>query len=606
MFSWESLEYEFTSGISLIDGFNHDDQTSEGSGKSSLLNILTWTLYGQTPKKVKIDDVIKNGHKSCTGIITLSNGLQIVRQRNPNRLHILENKQKITGKDAKETQLIINELIGASFEVFCQVAYFSQNGNRQFISANETEKGKILSEIQDLTVFDKARKELTATLKTLEKDIAVQLVTCDRDSREVLNLEMQKEELEQEILEFENTRQLKIAQLNQQIIEKSSLIQSQPLLNKRVIAQHNKQKTLLEDYKNDLNEVNSELKSIKAAFQATQKLHNAQIDALNTEKKHISSLKTQISSLKTAKNCPTCGHPISEVEQKEIDQAIKELETQVEKKTASLPKVGKKPTEQPPKELLKLKDFLQKEIRETQQEIDEVEAQIQAENEQEKRNEKLKGQIEGIKEQIAYLEAQNTASKARKLEDLTLTIQETLEASERESELLRAMQKKQGQLNTLKKGFKEFKNYAFANLLRDLSYKATQMAQELFEVPIQVKFEALPNKSQLTSIDTEIKINNELRPLGLLSGGQYRRVQLATDLALAQIHRQRGTQKLDLFLLDEPFKDLSVVSQEKVVKLLEKLPGSVVLIEHSETVKQIIDQIFYIDYKNGTSTGTLT
>ena len=69
LFSWEKLEYDVSKGISQIVGFNYDDNTSEGSGKSSIPNILCWVLYGKIPKEAKIDDVIREGAKSGWGCV---------------------------------------------------------------------------------------------------------------------------------------------------------------------------------------------------------------------------------------------------------------------------------------------------------------------------------------------------------------------------------------------------------------------------------------------------------------------------------------------------------------------------------------------------------
>ena len=110
LFSWEKLDYTIPGGISQVTGWNSDDQSSEGSGKSSCFNILSWVLYGKIPKDAKIDDVIRQGQKSGSGVVELKSGQWIYRSRSPNKLQILEVNGTITqGKDAKETQLLINK-----------------------------------------------------------------------------------------------------------------------------------------------------------------------------------------------------------------------------------------------------------------------------------------------------------------------------------------------------------------------------------------------------------------------------------------------------------------------------------------------------------------
>src|SRR5665213_2123658 len=82
-FSWESLEFDFQSGVTLITGENLDDGTSEGAGKSSIANAMCWALYGQLPKDTNIDDVIRTGEKSCIVTVQLTNGCLLYTSPSP-------------------------------------------------------------------------------------------------------------------------------------------------------------------------------------------------------------------------------------------------------------------------------------------------------------------------------------------------------------------------------------------------------------------------------------------------------------------------------------------------------------------------------------------
>src|SRR5258708_3019078 len=176
LFSWEDLNFIFHPGVTLIEGFNFDDNTPEGAGKSAIPNIVCWTLYGKIPKDGKIGQVIREGEKSGWGEVVLLNGTVVHRSRKPNDLYFKpQESEAIRGKDARETQQLIETHIGMTFETFCQAVYFAQNYPNKFITANEVEKGKIISEIQDLGDFTEARKiatkkvgELEITLEKLE------------------------------------------------------------------------------------------------------------------------------------------------------------------------------------------------------------------------------------------------------------------------------------------------------------------------------------------------------------------------------------------------------------------------------------------------------
>lgn len=102
-------------------------------------------------------------------------------------------------------------------------------------------------------------------------------------------------------------------------------------------------------------------------------------------------------------------------------------------------------------------------------------------------------------------------------------------------------------------------------------------------------------------IESKITINGQSRSLGLLSGGQNRRFNLAVDLALSDIVSYRKSSKLDLLIFDEYFKDLSEISMEKSLDLLKARKCPVILIEHNSIFKNIVDNTFFVRLQNGTS-----
>lgn len=167
--SWEDLNYPIVGGASLIDGWNEDDGRSEGSGKSAILNVISWVAFGKLPKDANVDDVIMDNRDSCECSLEFDDGDSIVRTRNPNQLYIMKQGAVVKGKDAKETQTMIEEYLGLNFESFCQAVYFAQNYDKKFLTSGQADKGKILSGIQNLKVFDKGVTEAQSLIK-LEKD----------------------------------------------------------------------------------------------------------------------------------------------------------------------------------------------------------------------------------------------------------------------------------------------------------------------------------------------------------------------------------------------------------------------------------------------------
>ena len=152
-------------------------------------------------------------------------------------------------------------------------------------------------------------------------------------------------------------------------------------------------------------------------------------------------------------------------------------------------------------------------------------------------------------------------------------------------------------LESLKDGYKEVKSYTFNSVLNELTFKANNYLCQLYETPVELKF-----TNNNMKIELDLTINGHTRGYGLFSGGQQRRINLSVDLALSEIIANRsGSKCVNVRFLDEYFKDLDENSMQKCLRLLEKLGGSTVLIEHNSVFKSIVDNTVNVELSNETS-----
>ena len=63
-------------GTTLILGENLDSegQDSNGAGKTTFIEAITFALFGKIPKGGSVDDVIRTGTKECKVILELQDG----------------------------------------------------------------------------------------------------------------------------------------------------------------------------------------------------------------------------------------------------------------------------------------------------------------------------------------------------------------------------------------------------------------------------------------------------------------------------------------------------------------------------------------------------
>lgn len=602
LFSWENLKYEIPSGVSQIVGFNHDDQTPEGSGKSSVPNILAWTLYGKIPKEAKVDEVIREGEKSGLGKVWLIDGHIIHRRRKPNQLWIeTPAGEKIKGKDAKETQKLINELVGMDFETFCQVIYFAQNYPKKFIDSNESDKAKIISDIEDLTIYDRA----AISAKTHMAQLGVSLQLKEREvmskQSQINVLQGKAETLAKVITTFQAEKEGKLELLHKKVDELGAAYVE--------LEEHVPDLQALEEgYIQNENMVATIVRQLDATKKQINEVKNSEVQRKGLEKQFvlvaesITVLEKQLKKYEGEIACPTCSHPLSEEKKAEVCKEWKALEAQLDKKLQERDFIV---SDLGPLAQLPDVTHLEKAKEELEKEYQELENRGVALNKEIHAGEKLQWELTSLKKdgtrialEIKALEAETKAEEVKQVEQWY----HELQAANAELKTLTAELNDIKQLNEkydiLRLGFKKVKAYVFRELLAELSSKASILLGEFFEVPVKIEF-TNNKEGELSKIQTIVTINGQPRSLGLYSGGQYRRIALAVDLALAQIVANRAQKPINFRILDEPFKDLSETSMEKVVSVLERLGGSTIIIEHNPIVKSIIDTVFTVELRGG-------
>lgn len=658
--SWKRLDITIPTGVTLIDGWNEDDQTPEGSGKSAVLNAICWAFYGKIPKEANIDDVIKNGEKACGVEVYLSNAV-VRRTRGPNELALIIGGRVIKGKDARETQVLIEEFIGLTFETFCQTIYFAQNYTKKFITSNQEEKGKILSEVQNLSVFDKAGKEVRELIKINEADL-----TKLKHSKEVTakDQELIQKDINSERLQHEHAKAAqsqRIANLQNQITAQKALHQSasdnqarriadlnaQIADAQRIAAEHESaQAQLLESSaalvydeakEHELQEANNQLMSdagaINAELSGIDKLVSKRMTAESQGKRYADRYKQRKLEKEQnlafianpTKNCPTCGSTLeacdtslTKAEVEKIDQDLAEIEGILTQLAAEID------APIPTKDELssKLADIRQrkvnneaeiKAIREVKDKLNRTAVHLNGLErnikDQRDRISKLHGAIEAESRPLLIdtselealtlrleIESQPLVLDMAQLNALILKLDTAQTDAANLDNLIAEKAQHLSRLESLKDGFKEVKSFVFNSLLNQVNARAQKYLAHLFEVPVSVRF-----TNEDMKIETKVKFDGVDRGLGLLSGGQFRRVSLAVDLALSDVITSRKGAKVNLLILDEYFKDLSESSMEKCLALLENRGQPVLLIEHNSIFKNIVNNSVFVKLENGTS-----
>jgi DNA repair exonuclease SbcCD ATPase subunit len=171
VFSIGTIELDLKDrGLLLVTGWSNDDNNGNMAGKSSVANhCVSWGLYGRTVHGVKADAVINTSIKNAKhcGVTINFEGIdgkkyRIYRARKPKSLVLSalmdrcpdEEWEDLSQRNEKDTQALIDQLLGRDHKTFIQSDFFGQGRERSFLALPGSEQRAVIEEILPLTSLD--------------------------------------------------------------------------------------------------------------------------------------------------------------------------------------------------------------------------------------------------------------------------------------------------------------------------------------------------------------------------------------------------------------------------------------------------------------------
>ncbi len=235
---------------------------SNGAGKSSLLDAITWSLFGQARKR---DDSVVNLQSDAAEVgFTFSyeeNVYRVQRSLPRGKGTVLEFQvqdgntwRPLTERTLRETQARIEQILRLDYDTFVNAAFFLQGKADQFTQQTASKRKEVLGSILGLEIWETYRVRTAERRRTVEDEIR--------------NIDGRITEIDNELAE-EDQRKVQLTDLEREL---NGLVKARKT-----------QETALEN-----------LKKVEASIENQRKLVETLATALERSQSHLSGLQTRI------------------------------------------------------------------------------------------------------------------------------------------------------------------------------------------------------------------------------------------------------------------------------------------------------------------------
>ncbi len=297
-----------------LDQGGDDSGSRNGTGKTTIVNALSYALFGQALTSIKKDNLI-NKINNKNMLVTLAfekSGVhyRIERGRKPSIMRFYVNDKEQSTEDSddsqgdmRETQKDIDNLLGMSHTMFQNIVALNTY-TAPFLSMKANEQREIIEQLLGITILSEKAESLKEQIRLVKEKI----------QQETANIEAAKKSNEKIEVSISSLQTKQTVWLKQQSddLEKlaSSILELKSVDIDNEINQHAKLKSY--------DELSAKIKSLNKE-KATLETAVGQAD------KQVNKYKQEVEQLKN-NECPMCKQGLHTVSHKElITQAEKNL-----------------------------------------------------------------------------------------------------------------------------------------------------------------------------------------------------------------------------------------------------------------------------------------
>ena len=614
-------------GLCRIAGENSDDATSSsnGAGKSSIIEAIYWALFGETLRNVRTADGVVNNKakKDCSVVVEIEEGDVSYRveryrkhEKHKNNLYLYINGVDSRGKDNRETQAYIETVIGMDKMAFANSVIFGQGHSKnlkRFSEMTDAEKKSTLEKILDLEVFTRSHDLVRSSIKGATEEYTSLVTKSEELARRTITAETRVAEAIRRAQEFAVQQAFRVEEAEKRRDLCKENISS---LSSRVESLVVEDTVSLEGLIEDCEEfVSSELERKSRLSDAFMERRNKHLMIKASIVKDVEVRERKLANLfdpeHVGENCEFCGNLVKETslitakdglefDLQDFKGSLDHVTAEIEKVTVSYKKKVKS---------IEASISAGKELLQSQR------VRLKSASEISNKRSQLKHQVEAQEGVLVTLEADVVAAQdldnswedaakqyAGDLEDLSAEA-DSLKSS------LKVVEETLSYYEFWKTAFsrKGIRSYMLDRIVPFLNERVGHYLNILTEGGIEAVFHTTKNLASGESRDNfnlEITNRNAADTYEGNSGGEKRRIDLGVALGFNDFLASRSGKRFNILLLDEVFEGIDEDGLYYVIKVLEDIArrkSSVLVITHRDELKSYFSDEILMERSDGLS-----
>lgn len=605
LFAHKESVYDFkNNACTVIFGKNETDRGLEnnGAGKTTLFEAICIALTNESLRAIKKDSFINRDEEECKIVFHLYNPVlkmklrisrQFFRGNKSAKIEIWENdklnKQVVSVNEANKRVL---ELIGISREDLLRYFIISQDNRYTFFTASDSEKKEIMNRITSADMINPVIEELDLRYK--EKNAEYKEIDDEigklSDKKELLV------EQREEVLANDNTEE-ELNELSEKITEAEEEIgEIDGNLYKWKKAVKTREEQIQAITVEDTTQLKKDRKKLKE-----------EIDELDEEVTETKAIRRKIQAeLNETITCPKCKHEF--INESELELSVEEAKGALKEADTSIAAAEKK---------LDIKNKKMKKLKAQIAEAERAE-ELVGEIEEEKAGyeRKIKNKTEDkleLKNKIGKWEEEKRAIKKRKKDDKLLnSLNQRIGECDTEIEkLTKQLLPISEEMETIKFWQFNMGRSGFQTYLANKAIKILEGSTNYFLEKMKIDYRVMINPfTILKSGEVREKIDCFISDNGIdaknflaYSGGERQRVTLAGILAIQRlINLSLNGKGINMLLLDESLGNIDSMGTMEIVRILEKLEITVMLITQNVEDSSIFQNSIQVVKREGVST----